>query len=219
MNLFFLLYFFLCVRIYVCVRLSPPPDAPTTPPPSTTTPLHPIPPDPTALLDTHASDPTVTGNRGTVPNPTRLHRKPSDMLLCPPVSLSSLCPFAFPFNCLCRSKRLWSCPTSSVSLGPTFPSDILSCLSVYFLLIGVGEWHAVDVRWVLTSTLLFRFPFVSKVLWLIASRGSSAVQTLRSPSSWHFKDFCARPPWNFKDAKFHIHLQRIVIPNALSHLR
>uniref|UniRef100_A0A3B4XXP6 Cell adhesion molecule 2a n=1 Tax=Seriola lalandi dorsalis TaxID=1841481 RepID=A0A3B4XXP6_SERLL len=39
--------------------------APTTLPPSTTPPLHPIPPDPTALLGTHASDPTVTGNRGT----------------------------------------------------------------------------------------------------------------------------------------------------------
>lgn len=54
---------FFCV-VYVC--LSPPPDAPTTPPPSTTHPPHPIPPDPTALLGTHASDHTVTGNRGKV---------------------------------------------------------------------------------------------------------------------------------------------------------
>ncbi|TNN51157.1 Cell adhesion molecule 2 [Liparis tanakae] len=38
-------------------------DIPTTPPPSTAPPLHPIPPDPTALLGAHASDPTVTGNR------------------------------------------------------------------------------------------------------------------------------------------------------------
>ncbi|TKS82944.1 Cell adhesion molecule 2 [Collichthys lucidus] len=38
-------------------------DAPTNLPPSTTPPLHPIPPDSTALLGTHASDPTVTGNR------------------------------------------------------------------------------------------------------------------------------------------------------------
>ncbi|XP_006800117.1 cell adhesion molecule 2a isoform X1 [Neolamprologus brichardi] len=38
-------------------------DAPTTLPPPTTPPLHPIPPDPTALLGSHASDPTVTGNR------------------------------------------------------------------------------------------------------------------------------------------------------------
>ncbi|XP_068572002.1 cell adhesion molecule 2a isoform X3 [Cebidichthys violaceus] len=38
-------------------------DVPTTLPPSTTPPLHSIPPDPTALLGSHASDPTVTGNR------------------------------------------------------------------------------------------------------------------------------------------------------------
>ncbi|MEQ2267687.1 Cell adhesion molecule 2, partial [Xenotaenia resolanae] len=38
-------------------------DAPTTLPPSTTPPLHPIPPDPTVQLSTHASDLTVTGSR------------------------------------------------------------------------------------------------------------------------------------------------------------
>ncbi|XP_061754567.1 cell adhesion molecule 2a isoform X2 [Nerophis ophidion] len=37
--------------------------APTTLPPSTTPPFHVIPPDSTALVGTHASDPTVTGNR------------------------------------------------------------------------------------------------------------------------------------------------------------
>ncbi|XP_061904671.1 cell adhesion molecule 2a isoform X4 [Entelurus aequoreus] len=39
-------------------------EAPTTLPPSTTPPFHAIPPDSTALVGTHASDPTVTGNRG-----------------------------------------------------------------------------------------------------------------------------------------------------------
>lgn len=53
--------FFICY-IYVC--LCPPPDVPTTLPPSTTPLLHPIPPDSTAQLSTHASDPT--DSRGTV---------------------------------------------------------------------------------------------------------------------------------------------------------
>lgn len=62
------LWIYLLFVLHMCVCLSPPPDAPTTPPPSTTPPLHPIPSDPTALLGTHVSDSTVTGNRGTVPH-------------------------------------------------------------------------------------------------------------------------------------------------------
>lgn len=49
-----------------CVHLCPP-DTPTTLPPSTTPPLHPNPADHTVLLGTRASDPALTGNRGTVP--------------------------------------------------------------------------------------------------------------------------------------------------------
>lgn len=53
---------FLCPCVHLC-----PPDTPTTLPPSTTPPLHPNPADHTVLLGTRASDPALTGNRGTVP--------------------------------------------------------------------------------------------------------------------------------------------------------
>ncbi|KAK7926170.1 hypothetical protein WMY93_008480 [Mugilogobius chulae] len=40
-------------------------DAPTSPPPPTTAPLHPLTPESTAQLDSPASEPSVTGHRGT----------------------------------------------------------------------------------------------------------------------------------------------------------
>lgn len=88
------------VFLYICVCLSPPPDAPTTPP------LHPIPPDPTALLGTHASDPTVTGNRGTVPP----HASPKPLqhaTVYSHFSLSSICPITS--NLATSLPRQWSC--------------------------------------------------------------------------------------------------------------
>lgn len=68
----FVVVFVLLFFLHICVCLSPPPDVLTTPPPSTTPPLHPTPADPSALLGTHASDPTVADNRGTVPPHTTL---------------------------------------------------------------------------------------------------------------------------------------------------
>lgn len=84
--IFVVVVLFLCI----CVCLSPPPDTPTTLPPSTTPPLHPIPPDPTAQLGTHASDPTVTGNRGTVPR----HSAPQ-----PPQHATVYSHFPLTFHC------------------------------------------------------------------------------------------------------------------------
>lgn len=87
------------IFVYVCLSV-PPPDAPTTLPPSTTPPLHPIPPDPTVQLSTHASDPTVTGSRGTVTPHASLQKKerknPQHASLCSHFPLifhisSSLC--------------------------------------------------------------------------------------------------------------------------------
>lgn len=53
----FLLLFCMCVCVCLPAHMCSP-DVPTTPPPSTTSPLHPIPPDSTALLDTQVQ---VTG--------------------------------------------------------------------------------------------------------------------------------------------------------------
>lgn len=72
---------FECFLVYMC-----PSDAPTTLLPSTTSPLHPIPADPTALLGIHTSNPVLAGgNRGTVPSdtsPQALPLNPLRFLLC-----------------------------------------------------------------------------------------------------------------------------------------
>lgn len=90
-----LLCLFFDLQLCVCLCVCPLPDDPTTLPPSTTPPSHPIPPDPTALLGSHVSDPTVTGSRGTVPphasphSPTVSLFTPTSRRLHPVASLAA----------------------------------------------------------------------------------------------------------------------------------
>lgn len=93
---------FLCPCVHLC-----PPDTPTTLPPSTTPPLHPNPADHTVLLGTRASDPALTGDRGTVPPHTSPQALLHDPLRFPlRFSCSSalrMFPFALQTFILCSS--------------------------------------------------------------------------------------------------------------------